>query len=107
MSPCLRDRLKSVLVLQQMVYFFCHDGTGELKFSYVTTLGIETPLKDCAGVTVDEDGFLGFLIKCGALDLQKSGLFYHLDHSKLGPTNHCLLITGGGSSIDILYNDLF
>lgn len=49
-------------------------------------MDMETPLKDCAGVTVEEDGFLGFLIKCGASDLQESGLHYRLDHTRLGLT---------------------
>lgn len=56
--------------------------SGGLRFSYVTPLDMETPLKDSAGVTVEEDGFLGFLIKCGASELQESGLHYRLDHTR-------------------------
>ncbi|MPC53481.1 hypothetical protein E2C01_047375 [Portunus trituberculatus] len=54
-----------------------------IKFSYVTIMGMETPLKDNAAVTVEEDGFLGFLIKCIASDLQESGLHYRMDHTRL------------------------
>lgn len=48
----------------------------------MTSMDLETPLKDKAGVTVEEDGFLGFLIKCGASDLKDSGLDHRLDHSR-------------------------
>ncbi|XP_045111479.1 crossover junction endonuclease MUS81-like isoform X2 [Portunus trituberculatus] len=56
-----------------------------IKFSYVTIMGMETPLKDNAAVTVEEDGFLGFLIKCIASDLQESGLHYRMDHTRTAP----------------------
>lgn len=55
-----------------------------LSFTYVTSMDLETPLKDKAGVTVEEDGFLGFLIKCGALDLQASGFHHRLDNTRFG-----------------------
>lgn len=58
------------------------DGT---RFSYVTILGTETPVKDRAAVTVEEDGFLGFLIKCIASDLQESDLHYRMDHTRTAP----------------------
>lgn len=50
----------------------------------MSSLDLETPLKDKASVTVEEDGFLGFLIKCGASDLQESGFHHRLDHTRSG-----------------------
>nr|XP_045607810.1 crossover junction endonuclease MUS81-like isoform X2 [Procambarus clarkii] len=52
-----------------------------LQFSYVTSLGVETPEKDRAVVAVEEDGFLGFLMKCSLSDLVNSDLCYRLDKS--------------------------
>ncbi|KAK3878475.1 hypothetical protein Pcinc_016893 [Petrolisthes cinctipes] len=43
--------------------------TNKLRFCYVTSLGIETPMKDHAAVTVEDDGFLGFLVKCHTSDI--------------------------------------
>lgn len=48
----------------------------------MSSLDLETPLKDKASVTVEDDGFLGFLIKCGASELQESGLNHRLDHTR-------------------------
>lgn len=60
-------------------------SAGMLRFSYVSSLDLETPLKDKASVTVEEDGFLGFLIKCGASNLQESGFHHRLDHTRTAP----------------------
>ncbi|XP_069939880.1 crossover junction endonuclease MUS81 isoform X1 [Cherax quadricarinatus] len=56
------------------------------KFSYITSLDIETPVKDHAVVAVEEDDFLGFLIKCSLPDLLSSGLCYRLDNSRDAPS---------------------
>ncbi|XP_068218425.1 crossover junction endonuclease MUS81 [Palaemon carinicauda] len=58
---------------------------GSLIFSYVTSLEMETPLKDKAVVSVEDDGFLGFLIKCRLSDLRNSGLSYRIDSDRTAP----------------------
>ncbi|XP_066974828.1 crossover junction endonuclease MUS81 isoform X2 [Macrobrachium rosenbergii] len=54
-------------------------------FSYVTSLELETPLKDKAVVSVEDDGFLGFLIKCRLSDLLNSSLSYRVDGDRIAP----------------------
>ncbi|XP_076033706.1 mus81 structure-specific endonuclease subunit isoform X2 [Oratosquilla oratoria] len=57
-------------------------------FSYVDGRDIETPLKDKALASVEDDGFLGFLIKCRLTDLERSGVEYHADYTRSAPIGY-------------------
>ncbi|XP_069994834.1 crossover junction endonuclease MUS81-like isoform X2 [Penaeus vannamei] len=57
-------------------------------FSYITSLEVETPMRDRAVVSVEEDGFLGYLVKCRYSALSASGLVYRLDDYRTAPPGY-------------------
>ncbi|XP_042874642.1 crossover junction endonuclease MUS81-like isoform X2 [Penaeus japonicus] len=57
-------------------------------FSYITSLEMETPMRQRAVVSVEEDGFLGYLIKCRHAALPASGLVYRLDNHRIAPPGY-------------------
>ncbi|XP_063614741.1 crossover junction endonuclease MUS81-like isoform X1 [Penaeus indicus] len=61
---------------------------GNFVFSYITSLEVETPMRDRAVVSVEEDGFLGYLVKCRQSALSASGLVYRLDDYRTAPPGY-------------------
>ncbi|CAL4117761.1 unnamed protein product, partial [Meganyctiphanes norvegica] len=61
------------------------DDWRGIAFSYIDERGLETPQKDRAVVSVEDDGFIGFLIKCRLTQLLTSNLNYVLDNSRDAP----------------------